>query len=117
MPLDLTRLNQTIATLTAQVQKTVGTEESAGALIAGFSDAIKKAVADALTADAAANDTSIQAASDAIDQVTAQFAAADDKLGAAVAAGSGSGTGTGGTDTGTGTGTDTGSGAPEPRKR
>jgi len=86
MGLDLTKLNQTITTLTDQVARTEGTEESAGKLIAGFSEAVKKAVTDALNADAAANQGSVDAASSAIDQVTARFAAADDKLGAAIAA-------------------------------
>lgn len=90
---DTTRLNQTIAQLTAQVEKTEGTEESAGALIAGFAEAIKTAVTDALTQDAAANQQSIDAATDAVDQVTSRFAAADDKLGAAMVANTGSTTG------------------------
>jgi hypothetical protein len=89
MAVDMTKLNATIATLTAQVQKTEGTEESAGALIAGFSQAIQQAVAAALTADDAADNGSIEAANAAISEVTARFAAADDKLGAAIAANSG----------------------------
>jgi hypothetical protein len=83
---DLTALNQTITDLTAQVAKTEGTEESAGLLIAEFAAAIKTAVADALNADAAANAASVTAATDAISAVQARFAAADDKLGAAIAA-------------------------------
>lgn len=84
---NLSQLNATIAALTAQVAKTETTEESAGVLIKGFSDAIIKAVTDALTADNAADDASIAAATTAINDVTARFAAADDKLGAAVVAG------------------------------
>lgn len=86
MPVDLTQLNATIANLTAEVARTEGTEDSAGVLIAGFAKAISTAVAAALTADAAANATSVAAAQKAIDDVTARFAAADDKLGAAVIA-------------------------------
>lgn len=89
MAVDMTKLNATITALTAQVQKTEGTEESAGALIAGFSQAIQQAVAAALTADDAADNGSIEAANAAISEVTARFAAADDKLGAAIAANSG----------------------------
>jgi len=83
---DLQKLNASIAALTAQVAKTEGTEASAGALITGFSEAIKKAVADALAADDAADQGSIDAVNAVIDEVTARFVAADDKLGAAIAA-------------------------------
>ena len=86
MSLDFTDLNTTITTLTAEVARTEGTEDSASVLISGFSAAITKAVTDALIADAAANQTSIAAANQAIADVTARFVAADDKLGAAVAA-------------------------------
>ena len=83
---DLTQLNKTIDALTAEVAKTEGTEDSAAVLIAGFASAIKTAVTAALTADAAANSASIAAANKAISDVEARFAAADDKLGAAIAA-------------------------------
>lgn len=86
MPVDVTALNASIDAITAEATRTEGTEDSAGVLIAGFSAAIQKAVADALTADAAANQGSIDAAKAAIDTVTTRFAAADDKLGAAIAA-------------------------------
>ncbi len=86
MPVDLSGLNATITALTAEVARTEGTEDSAGTLISGFSAAIAKAVTDALTADAAANQTSIDAANKAIADVTARFVAADDKLGSAIAA-------------------------------
>lgn len=86
MPIDVTALNATIAALTAEVARTEGTEASAGALIAGFSTAISSAVTAALQADAAANATTVAAANQAISDVTARFSAADDKLGAAVAA-------------------------------
>ncbi len=86
MPVDTSALDTSIAALTAEVARTEGTEDSAGALIAGFAAAVTKAVTDALTADAAANATSIKAAADAVASVTARFAAADDKLGSAIAA-------------------------------
>jgi hypothetical protein len=86
MPVNLTGLNKTITDLEAQVARTEGTEESAGLLIQAFAEAIKTAVADALTADAAANDESIRVATEAVTAVQARFAAADDKLGAAIAA-------------------------------
>ncbi len=86
--MDVTALNTTIDTLTVEVARTEGTEDSAGVLIAGFSAAIAKAVTDALTADNAANQASIDAANQAIAAVTARFVAADDKLGAAIAANS-----------------------------
>ena len=86
MAVDFTALNATITSLTAEVARTEGTEDSAGVLIAGFAAAVTKAVTDALTADNAANQTTIDAANKAIADVTARFSAADDKLGAAVAA-------------------------------
>ncbi len=88
MAINMTELNNTIAALTAQVEKTEGTEDSATALIAGFSAAITKAVTDALVADDAADQGSVDAAKIAIDSVTARFSASSDKLGAAVAANS-----------------------------
>jgi hypothetical protein len=87
MPADFTGLNAAVTALTAQVQNTEGTEASAIALINGFSAAAQKAVADALTADDAADNGSIQAANDAIAAVTARFVQSGSALGAAVAAG------------------------------
>lgn len=86
MPVDLTQLQAAIDASVAEATRTEGTEDSAGVLIASFSAQITKAVTDALTADAAANAGSISAATAAINTVTARFAAADDKLGAAIAA-------------------------------
>ncbi len=86
MPADTTALNAAVAALTTQVAKTEGTEASAKALITGFSVAITKAVTDALTADNAADQASIDAANAAIATVTARFQASADDLGAAVAA-------------------------------
>ncbi len=87
MPIDTSAVDAAIAALTTEVARTETTEDSAGALIAGFAAQITAAVTAALTADAAANATSIKAAADAISGVTARFSAADDKLGAAVVAG------------------------------
>jgi len=89
MAVNLAALNATITALTAEVARTEGTEDSAGKLISGFSAAVAKAVTDALAADDAADQGSIDAANQAIADVTARFVAADDKLGAAVAANSG----------------------------
>ncbi len=86
MAVDLTALNASIAALTAEVARTEGTEDSAATLINGFAAAIAKAVADALAADDAADQGSIDAANQAIADVTARFVAADDKLGQAIAA-------------------------------
>lgn len=85
MPVDLTALNSSIADLTTQVAATETTEAGADTLIAGFAAQVTKAVTDALTADAAANAGSIDAANQAIAAVTARFKASSDKLGAAVA--------------------------------
>ena len=86
MPVNVTALNASITALANQATATVGTEDSAELILNGFAAAISKAVSDALTADAAANQGSIDAAQAAIDQVTAQFSASAAKLGAAVAA-------------------------------
>ncbi len=82
---DVTALNSAITALTAQVANTETVEGSAEALIDGFSAQITKAVTDALTADNAADDASIAAAQQAINDVTARFTASAAKLGAAVA--------------------------------
>jgi hypothetical protein len=86
MAVNLASLNATITALTAEVARTEGTEDSAGKLISGFSASVAKAVTDALAADDAADQGSIDAANQAIADVTARFVAADDKLGAAIAA-------------------------------
>ena len=83
---NVSQLNAAIADLTAQVAATEGTEDSAVALITGFSAAISDAVTAALTADNAADDASITAAQAAITATTARFTASAQKLGAAVAA-------------------------------
>ena len=78
-------LNAGIAALAAQVAQTEGTESSAAVLIRGFGAAVTKAVADALTADAAANQGSIDAATAAINDTVGKFTASAADLGAAVA--------------------------------
>lgn len=84
--MDLSALNKSISDLASQVEQTEGTEQSAVVLIQGFADAVTKAVADALAADAAANEASVAAATQAIQETTARFTASASKLGAAVAA-------------------------------
>ena len=83
---DVSKLDASVAALTAQVANTEGVEDSAGALIVGFAAAISTAVAAALAADNAADDASIAAAEAAIQGVTARFQASSAKLGAAVTA-------------------------------
>lgn len=85
MAADFAALQQAINALTAQVEQTEGTEASAKALIEGFAAQVQKAVSDALTADNAADQGSIDAANQAISDVTARFAASGSALGAAVA--------------------------------
>jgi len=85
MPVDFTALNKAVADAVAQVDVTKGVDASAEKLITSFGAAVTKAVADALTQDAAANQTSIDAATAAIAQTTSAFAASSAALGAAVA--------------------------------
>lgn len=87
MPANFASLDAAVAALTTQVQSTETVEASAVALINGFAVAVTKAVSDALTADNAADETSIAAASAAIEATRARFAASGDALGAAVVAG------------------------------
>ena len=86
---DTTALNAAVAALAEQVAATEGVEASATALITGFAAQITQAVTDALTADNAADQTSIDAANAAIAEVTARFKASSEALGAAVSAGGG----------------------------
>ncbi len=86
MPVDLTSLNASITALTAEVARTEGTEDSAGKLIAAQGAATAAAVQAALQAEGSANDAAIAGAVQAVNDVTARFAAADDKLGQAIAA-------------------------------
>jgi hypothetical protein len=83
---DFSSLNAAITALTAQVQATETTEAGAVTLINGFSQAITKAVADALQADDAADTGSIQAANEAIAAVTTRFSSSGQALGDAVLA-------------------------------
>ncbi len=84
MPVDLSILNASITALTTEVGDTETLDASVEAFIAGFAAQIQKAVADALTADAAANAASITAANQAIADVTARFTAARGPLAAAI---------------------------------
>jgi len=89
MPSDFTALNAAIATLTAQVEATKGTEASASALISGFAAQVTTAVTAALQADDAADQGSITAATDAITATATAFHDSEAALGAAVAANGG----------------------------
>lgn len=80
-------LQARIEALSTQLAQTETVVDSAAALITGFAEQVKTAVTDALTADNAADDASITAASEAIDGVVAGFNAAREKLAAAVLAG------------------------------
>lgn len=83
---DFSGLQAQIDALTSQVAATEGTEASAKALIDGFAAQVTQAVTDALTADNAADATSIASASSAISAVKDRFAASAAALGAAIPA-------------------------------
>lgn len=72
------------AALEAAVTNAEGVEASVIAFIQGFSAQIQKAVADALAADAAANQGSVDAANAAIAAVTTRVTALAGNLGAAI---------------------------------
>lgn len=86
MPADFSKLQAAVDAAKTQVTATVGVEASAIALINNFAEATKKAVTDALAADNAADQGSIDAAVAAITDTQAAFADSANKLGAAVAA-------------------------------
>ena len=86
MPANVDALNAAIADLTAQVAATTTVEASATTLINGFAAAVTKAVTDALTADNAADQGTIDAATSAIANVKAGFNTSATALGAAVTA-------------------------------
>jgi enolase len=83
---DFQTLNAAITALTTQVAATETVEGSAAALLVGQAAAIQKEVDNALTADDAADQGSIQAANAAIAAVQARFTASANTLGAAVVA-------------------------------
>ena len=85
MPSDFANLQAAIDAITAQADATKTTEDGAEALINGFAAQVTKAVSDALTADKAANDASIAAATAAIEATRTKFADSAAALGAAVA--------------------------------
>jgi hypothetical protein len=74
-----------IEALIAAVDRAVGLQESAAAFITNSGELMKKAVADALAADDAADQGSIDAANAAIDAVVAKQTASSDKLADALA--------------------------------
>jgi len=86
---DATALNAAVADLTSQVTASVGTEASAKTLIEGFAAIVTQKVQEALTADNAADQASIDAATQAIADAKAALLASSGDLAAAVAANSG----------------------------
>ena len=84
MPADFTPLDTAMAALRDQLTATEGTEANAVVLINGFAAQVTKAVADALTADNAADATSIAAATAAIEERRARFEASRAALAAAI---------------------------------
>jgi hypothetical protein len=86
MPADFSNLQTAIDDLVAQATKTTTTEGSAKLLIISLASQITTAVTAALTADRAANQTSIDAATTAIKTVKDQYLASADDLGAAIVA-------------------------------
>lgn len=86
MPVDFTALNKAVADTVAAATETETLDASVIAILNGQADAIKKAVTDALTANDAADQTSIDAAVAAINAVNGRFTAANVGLGAAVTA-------------------------------
>jgi hypothetical protein len=86
MPAKYDDLQKALDDLTLEVAETEGVTESAVALIDGFAIQVTAAVEAALTADNAADQGSIDTSKAAIEAVRQRFAAAKDKLGAAVEA-------------------------------
>lgn len=89
MPADYTNLNQAVADLLAQVEATKGVQQSAVALITGFAALVTAKVTEALTADNAADQGSIDAAVQAIATAKSEMLASTTALGDAVAANQG----------------------------
>ncbi len=86
MAANFAALQKAVDDAVAQATASETTDASAVALLNGQADAIKKAVTDALTADDAADQGSIDAATAAITNVNARFTAANNNLGTAVTA-------------------------------
>ena len=86
MPADFSGLQAEVAALTAQLEQTRGVAASAALLINTFAERVSTAVTQALTADNAADQGSIDAALEAIRQTKEGFAQSASELGAAVAA-------------------------------
>lgn len=83
---DFSGLQQVIADLTAQAAQNTSLEGSATQIITGIAAAMTDAVTKALTADAAANQGSIDVAKTAISGVKDQFVGSAAPLAAAIAA-------------------------------
>lgn len=79
-------LDAAVSALLAQVADTETKEASAKAYIEGFAAQIQAAVTEALTANDAADQTSIDASNAAIAAVTARFAASAGALASAIPA-------------------------------
>jgi hypothetical protein len=86
MPNNFDELNQAIADLVTEATATEGVEDSAVVVITGFAAQVDAAVTAALTADRAANATSIAAAKQAIADTLAGFVAHRTPLADAIAA-------------------------------
>lgn len=86
MPADYSALNAAVQANVDQATATEGTEASAIVVLQGFAAQIIKAVSDALAADNAADQGSIDAAVAAVNTVTARYTASGAALGAAIAA-------------------------------
>jgi len=86
MPADLTNLQAAIDAAVTEVTADETVDAGAVTLITNFAASVSAAVTSALQADAAANATSIAAAADAINGVTARYTKAHADLGAALVA-------------------------------
>lgn len=86
MPADTTNLGAAIAGLLTQVEATKTVQASATALITGFAAIVIQKVTEALTADNAADQGSIDAAAAAIQAAVAEVTSSTTALGDAVAA-------------------------------
>lgn len=85
---DFQNLQDAVTDLLAQVDATKGVQQSAVTLINGFAELVTAKVTEALTADNAADDKSIAAATAAIAGAKAEMLTSTTSLGDAVAANS-----------------------------
>jgi hypothetical protein len=86
LPVDTSALQAAVDAAIAEATRSTTTEDGAGVLIAKLAASITTAVTAALKADNDATTVTLAAVTKAISDTTAAFAAADDKLGAAIAA-------------------------------